>query len=74
MAELTLRRWIKNAKRGEQLVYHRGFLLRDRQNAMSAHDYKGIGMTLWAAYLRGQVTLAQRRIGEGCYEYIAFKA
>lgn len=73
MSELTLRRWIRSARSGEQLMYHRGLLMQDRQDASAPHNYNGIGVVLWQAYQRGQVTLAQRRVSEGCYEYLAIK-
>jgi hypothetical protein len=70
-------------KKGRSAVYHRGFLARDRGLApLSPHgkDYKRTiaeqrvhEVAQYAERLceAGMVTLTQRRVGEGEFEYIA---
>lgn len=71
MATLGLRRWIKSAPSGQVLIYHRGLLMVDRQSATAPHPYSIIAQVMWQAMLRGQVFLAQRKLREGSYEYLA---
>lgn len=68
-------RWIKAAKAGQSVVYHRGFLARDTTDMSLPRDRRWeIGATAgtaWKAYEAGQVSLVQRHLGGGVYDYIA---
>jgi hypothetical protein len=70
-------RWATSARRGSNVVYHRGFLASDCDmsfGAASRHEQqlnraiRRVAMTLARA---GIVELVQRRLGEGLYEYVA---
>lgn len=54
-------------------MYHRGFLMLDRQVATSDPPYGAIAKAMWQVMERGNVCLVQRKVEEGCYEYIAIK-
>ena len=54
----------------QRLVYHTGFLMRDR---LGDAEVEKLGRLAWAAKARGKVLLIQRRVAEGVYEYRAVK-
>lgn len=62
---------------GESVVYHEGYLVRDRGEPkkrtdaqQAVHDTATIAMRL---YEQGSVNLVQRRRGEFWYEYVAVR-
>lgn len=79
--------WVAKATAGDVLVYHQGFLGRDRwvlkrqkphgdgtsefswvEPVRPTHD---LAMEMWTFHLLGLVTLTQRRLGPGLFEYRA---
>ena len=75
--------WLARARPGDRFVYHRGFLIHDRE---TDRDLKRLAKEVLEAgppvelepYSRrrglGLVHLVQRRLGPGDYEYIAVRA
>lgn len=59
---------VRNAKRGDRIVYHMGFLFADRQRHKAVH---ATGSAAWREYEAGNVALVQRRIDDKGCEYIA---
>lgn len=54
------------------VVYHRGYLARDRVgNNWRARELSKTAAYWMARAERGEVVLSQRRIGIECFEYIA---
>lgn len=58
-------------------IYHKGFLLLDRYKLFAGlvhvpeEPIHGLASMAWNAQSQGKVALVQRRLGAGCYEYIA---
>lgn len=76
--------WLKHARPGQQFEYHRGSLVNDREKVVSlpnhgivAHVFyeptHSVALAAWRAYEKGQVVLAQKKIGHERYKYFAFK-
>lgn len=71
-------RWATSAKRGHQICYYRGWLMRDRMSKMP-QMVKGdmiypefrVAQKAWEFYETGSVLLFQKRIGDEDYAYIA---
>lgn len=71
--------WVADAQLGDRTVYYRGHLSRDRQ--MHSEGYPEpvrrkigeIGNCAWMLAAENWVHLIQRRIGYGCWEYIAVR-
>lgn len=61
---------LANAVPGEQIIYYRGNLWRDR---LPGSQLDAIATAAWMAHLRGECLLAQRLVEPQCYEYIAIK-
>jgi hypothetical protein len=59
---------LANLDKGRSMVYHVGFLARDRGEA---HWINEIAGAAWDAHLAGKVALTQRKLGDSDYEYIA---
>ena len=73
--------WLRNAEKGESVVYYDGFLLRDREiltrnGLRPEHFPDGIKTAImaWRCFTDGLVTLTQKRRGYFDYAYIATKA
>lgn len=67
--------FILRAKPGQQIVYHRGLLMQDRDEPFGLEAHK-IGKMAWNAYQAGKVVLLQRRIHDAepsACEYIAVR-
>lgn len=72
---------INKLKKGENLVYYTGFLLRDRKRAVvitgiatlwaDNPEVMKVRDEAWTAYQMGLVRLTQRRVGDGTWDYIA---
>lgn len=77
--------WLKHARPGSKLEYHRGNLALDREKVTTLPNYGGlvahvfyeplhsVGHAAWRAYELGQVELVQKKIGREVYSYFAFK-
>lgn len=57
------------AKPGEIIVYHVGFLMRDRMLGSTFLEVNATACAAWEAMEAGRVLLSQRRIDVGVYEY-----
>lgn len=78
--ETTFHYWLRNAKRGERVLYYNGFLMRDREQAVKSGffaeqfpDRIKAAIQAWKAYMAGDVVLTQKKRGFAEYEYIATK-
>ena len=79
MNDVDLCVWVADAKPGASIVSHRGHLSRDRQ--MHSEGYPEpvrrkigeIGNCAWKLGEENWLHLIQRRIGYGCWEYIAVR-
>lgn len=69
----SLKAWVRDAKRGEVIMYHRGSLMKDRQVGKNANMVNDIARTMWQCYLDGLVHLVQNKYSENIYEYLAIK-
>lgn len=69
--ERNLPMWIRDSRKGEVLVYHRGFLMADRQAFTIPNAIDKIARIMWSAYQEGRIVLVQKREGDACYDYIA---
>lgn len=67
--------WVRNARRGEKIVYYRGYLPDDRfvDAGAKAVAVEDVARAAWSSYLEDEVLLTQRRFGYKTYEYIATK-
>ena len=75
-ADIGLLAWLNQAKPGDALEYHRGFLALDRSGQSPASDDDRIALGQLASLAmrlanRGLVDLAQRRIALDCFSYLA---
>jgi hypothetical protein len=74
-----LRNWINEAKPGERLTYHRGFLALDRAPGSRLTERERVRLDILAkdmlaAAELGLLHLLQRRLVTGAFGYIAVKA
>lgn len=58
---------------GQALVYHVGYLPRDRERGPFFQQIHGLGTAMYNAHERGEVTLVQHKLKPFQYEYIAIK-
>ena len=65
---IDVQTWRHQATAGEALVYHTGFLTNDRTNSA---EVDRVGNDAWSLAERGRVCLTQRKIKDGCYDYVA---
>ncbi len=68
--------WREQAKLGDRIVYHTGFLSNDRTPSGRTLDpmtqeVRARATEAWQLYLAGRVRLYQRRRGFGVFEYTA---
>jgi hypothetical protein len=75
----VLRSWIAEAKPGERLTYHRGFLALDRAPASPSTARERARLDILAKHVLaaaevGLIHLFQRRLEAGSFHYIAVKA
>lgn len=77
---VSFKYWLRNAIKGERVVYYTGFLLRDREiltrnglNTDGFPDTIKAAISAWNSYRDGAVKLVQRKRGDFEYEYIAVK-
>lgn len=83
-----LRHWVKYARAGSTVIYHRGHLQQDRwqfdfRSALSPHSshsgyvsrepFNEIARVAYAAYQSGQLALFQRKTGANSYLYYALR-
>ena len=61
---------LDKAKRGEEVSYHSGLLMRDR---LFNPEVAGVANAAWAAYAEGKCLLFQRRADGGTCQYFAVK-
>lgn len=64
-------RWLQKPGGCRSVVYHRGFLMRDRADDP---ELARLAQSVLDAASRGDVALFQRRVGTDRYEYIAHLA
>jgi hypothetical protein len=64
-------RWLVRAKRGMSFAYYIGLLMVDREYSKAVN---ATGLAAWRAMEEGRIRLFQRKLKEGCYEYIAVRA
>ena len=64
---------LRSLRRGDALVYYRGDLVSDCDKWMSGmrDDLKLVRAIAWSLYQSGAIALAQRKIKDQDYEYIA---
>lgn len=55
------------------LIYHEGYLLRDREHGPNMLAVNGLALEAWAAVEAGKVIAVQRRVGDLHYEYLLVK-
>jgi hypothetical protein len=69
----TFARALKQLHRGDHIIYHKGFLLADRDMAPSVDipTIRERARKAWRSYRDGKVTLIQYRKGFGEFEYHA---
>lgn len=72
-------KWVKHAEPGQSIEYHRGYLVIDRANGFSRLGEKArrelhaiAGHVVFLAD-EGRLVLAQRRLDEGEFSYLAIK-
>lgn len=58
---------------GQILIYHVGTLMYDRIRGLEFGRVHGAAQAAWNAYVRGEVTLVQRKLAPLKYEYIAIR-
>jgi hypothetical protein len=61
---------LAKAKRGEEVAYHSGLLMRDR---LFKTEVAGVANAAWDAYANGECLLFQRRADGGTCQYFALK-
>jgi hydrogenase maturation factor len=61
---------LAEARRGQWLMYHVGFLMDDRDKDQAVEK---LAKTVHSIYEQGKVSLVQRRLGPRMYEYYAIK-
>lgn len=65
-----LRTTLSKAKRGEEIAYHSGLLMRDR---LFKPDVADVANAAWKAYEAGECLLFQRRADAGTCQYFVVK-
>lgn len=76
--------WIASSHKGDRFVYHTGNLLHDRRfrvalaatggsTVVEVKPLREIAEAATDAYQQGYVVLAQHRIGEDLFEYLAIR-
>ena len=72
--------FVQDAKRGETFAYYTGFLAADRgfgipvdMQTTEQRAASEAGNSAWRYFQKGVVTLVQRKLGSGIYEYLAVK-
>jgi hypothetical protein len=66
----NIKHFVAHSKRGERVVYHAGFLMKDR---MESAEVDALADQAMSAQVAGEVVLLQRRIGFWDYDYIAVR-
>ena len=64
---------LATAKPGDWIIYHTGYLFRDREFGPDFQNVHAVATAAYDAYDEARVTLVQRRIGPGVYAYCAIK-
>lgn len=67
----TFGKRISHARKGDRVVYHTGLLMYDRLFGHPGAELDAIALAAWRMYEAGAVTLVQRKISDGNYEYMA---
>jgi hypothetical protein len=74
--------WLRKANRGDEFIYHKGFLMTDRASffqlggtvmSIPNVDIDKTAKLAMEASDNNQVCLVQRKLGEAEYEYVALK-
>lgn len=79
-----LQKWIASSHKGEHFIYHTGHLVHDRKHrvylatsgAYTTIEVKPLGDiadAAYHAYLDGFVVLAQKRLAEDVFQYLAIR-
>lgn len=73
----SLDSFVTNAEKNEKYVYHRGFLMSDIDDpaytAKTRDSFKKTSKQVWDWYLKGFITLVQKKLDDSCFEYIAIR-
>jgi len=80
----TFEAWLKYARPGDRYEYHRGSLAVDREKVVNipalggfAHVYvepfHSLASAVWRAYQQGKVLLAQKKVNDSTFRYLAYK-
>lgn len=71
----TFEATLRKLQCGDRIVYHTGDLMADRGeiNNASTGRIRAVARAAWRAYEAGLVTLVQKRLGYGEFEYTAVK-
>lgn len=64
---------ILTMEKGQTLIYHVGLLMHDRQAGPCFQTIHGVALAAWEAFEQGKVTLVQRKMGIGHYQYLAIR-
>jgi hypothetical protein len=64
-------RWLKTSRKGDQVIYHIGHLIADRERSLNASTITRTAELLRAAQESGRVALTQRKVKDDQYEYMA---
>ncbi len=74
MTRRAFLRWARDARVGERLAYHRGFLAMDTvRDTLDAAALALVARAARGLAASGEVGLVQRRLGDGAYEYLAVR-
>lgn len=69
----TTQAHILGMEKGQTLIYHVGLLMNDRQAGPCFQTIHGVALAAWEAYEQGKVTLVQRKVDIGHYQYMAIR-
>ncbi|MEQ9811520.1 MAG: hypothetical protein RLO50_01980 [Azospirillaceae bacterium] len=79
ISQRVLQEWLRAAKAGERLIYHRGFLVCDRDRLTSKlspakqRALNAVASDLHGLAMKNRVQLVQCRVDAGIFEYWAIK-
>ena len=71
----TFRAWLETSHPGDSVIYHSGYLAKDRQRipGQELPACSHLGALAWDWYEAREVCLTQRKLADGAFEYIATK-
>lgn len=68
--------WLLLSSPGEKIIYHTGYLAKDRLKEEAAEvneDINSLALTVWNAFEKGKITLLQKRDKINSVHYIAVR-